>query len=268
MAFRSELESARERADSAEAESRRLAAELEAQRARIDRVAEVEAQLEAARASARERSRDGALRPSSWLPALILGGAIGAALSGFFFGSQLETAAAALEASRAELASAVREGFRRTEEARHETARERDAVHAERHRAEAAREEARGVLVRMLNRNGSPGAERSLTTEIGSVLRTEGPAPAVSGTVCRVVALPEGDACIGRIECGGATHAFGCADPGSSTLELDHDLIRIVDSLRWRVEIGPLRGGRHAPAEGPFGPFVVLPDPGASGRTL
>lgn len=260
VAFRSELESARERADVAEAESRRLRAELEAQRERIERVTEVEAQLEAARASARARARDGRGVASGWLPALILGGAIGGGLAGLYWGARLEAAEAEREASRVELASAVREGFRRTEEARSETARERDAVHAERHRAAAAREEDRAVLVRMLNRDG-PAPDLNLTAELGTVLRTEGPAPAAQGTVCRVVALPAGDACVGRIECGAAHHAFGCAEPGTSHLELDYDTLRIVHDLRWRVEIGPLRRGRHAPSESPFAPYVVLPEP-------
>lgn len=265
MAFRSELESARERADAAEAESRRLAAELDAQRARLERVAEVEAQLEAARAAARERARDGRKLASGWLPALILGGAIGGALAGAFRSAQLDAAGAALEASRAELAMAAREGLRRTEEARRETALEREATFAARDRAEAAREESRAVLVRMLNPDTASDAPLNSFAALGAVVRVDGPAPAAPGAVCRVVALPEGDACVGRIECGVASHAFGCADPGPSRLELDGHVLRIDHDLRWTIEIGIPPRPRAASSTSPFGSFVFPPDPGPSG---
>lgn len=233
MAFRSELESARDRADAAEAEVKRLEAEIASQRARMERIQEVESQLEAARAAARVRSDD----PKSVVPVLLTGlllgvlGTVGAR-SLLHAGDEAEAERAA-DACAREREAAAREARDRLAAAEDVARAASDTLELERDAREAERAELGGVLLGLAaDARGVPAP-----LHFGTVLGAMGPAPAGVGARCDLVASSEGP-CLGALVCSGnVVHRFGCELPEPTHLRAHDGTVRVGGPLDWELTI-------------------------------
>lgn len=242
MAFRSELDAAQERADAAEAEAKRLQHELEAQSGRMARIAEVEAELESARARLRTA------RPEGWSKSLALWAFVGALMGGgaAFVHGQRAVAAEAEICASAELG--------RGREAR-SAAAEAEMVRAElltrATECEDSRritEDERAELRRYLALVGTPSAPElpSMAPSVpepmfafGQVTYVEGNAPVAVGAICGMSVASDEDGCSGVIVCGGIIlHRTGCEARSSTRMHREGLAMDIVDhEAGWRVDI-------------------------------
>lgn len=239
MAFRSELESARDRAEAAEAEVKRLEHELASQRARIERVAEVESQLEAARAAARVR---GDVPLGTWLLRMAIPLVVGAGGVGLYAQSQL--------ARSAEEAAA--------QDALHE--RERANLEGEVHRARFEAERAASLRedeLRASHRSSERELQRLFPVlvpggrlEIGVVESTDGDAPTSPGVRCHVESHSD-EACWASVVCGATiVHRVGCASTVETALLVIEPTDRLtVSGHDWSAHIRLTRD----PVPGPLG---------------
>lgn len=227
MAFRSELEAAQHRAEAAENDVHRLRLELTSQAARIDRVAEIEGQLEAARAKLREQG------PKSQTVAVLVGGLLGMAIAGggMYFVVQRGDAGDRATATEGD--------------ERHD--RELLSANAERDDARLAlsmlgeeRDELEETLARssretravVLAFSAAPTAAVALShpIDLGPVSGTRGDSPVPRGVRCDIV-VPEDTACAGTIRCGGvALHSFGCRGRRTTEIGIDGHELTVSES--------------------------------------
>ncbi len=233
MAFRSELEAAQHRAEAAEAETQRLKLELSSQTARMERVEEIEGQLETARAKLREQG------PRAQTTALVSGAVLGAliALGGTFALGRTDHAAD--EAHSRDADRAHEESLRRanvdTENARLELTlmtEDRDDARA------ALRAESRDVRALLLAIGDAPSADvaAQYPVRLGRVIHVNGSTPLRVGALCDVVAS-ESEGCAGVIRCGDVTvHSFGCSGRTPTELAYDSGAI-VVSDPEWRVTL-------------------------------
>ena len=270
MAFRSELDAMRERAEGAELETRRLEGVLDEQAKRMERVAEIESQLEAARAKIRSTTGS----PGAWargsIAPMVLGAVVGGGMMYLLGVSRL---AAAREAS--ELDATRRAAEHRALETELESTRsDRDAARAERDDMTLATrrdlDDLRVVLVALSGAAGMadrldpasppPSDGRAVRPlAFGRVSHVEGAAPVAQGTPCEVRAFERSDECVGQIVCdGNVLHSFGCAVAPATRLR-GHGASVSVDSevLGWRVIVGA--AARPVSTTAPPGPALPFP---------
>lgn len=238
MAFRSELESARDRAEAAEAEVKRLEHELASQRERIERVAEVESQLEAARAAARVRGEV----PLAMFLRMALPLAVGAGGVGLYAQSELtrlaEEAAAQEALHERERASLEEDVHRARFEAERAASLREDELRASHRSSERELQRLLPVLV--------PGGR----LEIGVVESTDGDAPTSPGVRCHVESH-SGEACWASVVCGATiVHRVGCASAVETALLVIEPTDRLtVSGHDWSAHIRLTRD----PVPGPLG---------------
>jgi hypothetical protein len=233
MAFRSELEAAQHRAEAAESETHRLKLELTSQAARIDRVAEIEGQLEVARAKLREQG------PKNQTVAVLVGGLLGMAIAGggmYFMARRGDAAARATAAEGEERHE--RELIRANAE-RDDARLELGIITAERDDAHSSLDdtsrEMRTVLL-ALGDAETPEDGPTHPVRLGRVVEVHGAPPVRSRTFCDVMA-PASTECAGTIRCNDVPlHSFGCR--GRATTEMRAEGFRIrVSHPDWWVAI-------------------------------
>jgi hypothetical protein len=257
MAFRSELDSARDRADAAEAEVKRLEAELASNRERMDRIQEVESQLEAARAAARTR-RD---EPTKTLPVLVAGLLVGLVASfgvvTFYGGAAGTEARHALEECERNLETTERDAEDRLAAAG-ESARQAElSLDDERHARDLEHRELGAIFAAL----ATDGSGHPMPLHFGTVRVATGPTPVAMGARCNLEGSNEGG-CLGALECGGVVvHRFGCVIAGTTSFDAHNGMIRVRGPLDWQLSISTLMPAPE-PASPPPAPSVpVSPAP-------
>lgn len=241
MAFRSELDSARERADAAETEVKRLSGELEGQRARMERVEEIEGQLQTARAKLRQGADRPAVRAGLWVVlGIALGGGFAYWQGRMALDEERELSAAASARWRNDVAVAERTGeadrARAGELAR--TLEDEEAYFGR------SRADLRELLLAFAGAP-SPYDGRARWIELGRVVRTRGDVSVRVGDECTLVVESAGS-CAADVRCGGTTvHSLGCETEPATTLSGDGTRLVIDHAFEARtVEIDASLGGR------------------------
>lgn len=242
MAFRSELDAAQERADAAEAQAKRLQHELDAQSGRMARVAEVEAELESARARLRTA------RPEGWSKSLALWAGV-AALVGA--GAAFVHGQGAVAREREICASAelgrgreIRIAAAESETVRAELLARATECEDSRRITEDERADLRSYLASLATPSAPelPPMAPSVAAPmfaIGQVTHVEGNAPVAVGAFCGMSVASDAEGCSGVIVCDGVTvHRTGCDAASSTRMNHEGFAMDIVDrEAGWRVDI-------------------------------
>lgn len=229
MAFRSELEAARERAEAAEAE-------LASQAERIARVVETEAQL----AETQRQLRQEKSHAHRWLTAGLPMVGVGVLLGGLAVGLWARARIGVLTED-ARLASARITEVRRAADA--EVAAAENEVDSARRDLSLAdeslvrvRREVTQIFDDLPSRTGGPLAP----LEIAWVTEVEGPAPVSVGASCALVAPSTTETCAADVRCSAEViHSFGCASTPYTSMEAAGTSARFSHALvGWIVTLG------------------------------